>query len=235
MIFFLMINIIYPQNDNTQRFSNNFEYVYSVKKTDNQKDTTTSTPIFAYSRNGYEVDFLQNEYSLGIYYEQKIGIYRPTFELNVAITMYEGKSLVSSTALYCAGYTIIAGAVCWLIEGKNIADITNREKIFFICCLPIALIDGEHHIDIINPPSPENIDCFGLSAFINFRTDVFEKKGVIYAPGIGLQTEYNWGSTENFFARSIALQAGVEYPYEFKLKHFQEVRAFLGVKFSFEK
>jgi hypothetical protein len=189
-----------------------------------------------FERTGIEIDVRQSEITIGFYIEGKMSIYKPILELNTTFNNSEDKLRISYSALYSLGYMFVGMLVGRTITGEPIDggnQKSNNDLIWLILYSPLTLTNAEHHICILTPSNSKSAHSVGLSAFVGFRTDIFNSDWIVYSPGIGIQIDYNWGENDNISSNnSMDFQIGVEYPYEFKLKQFQEVRMFLGLKAS---
>ncbi|MCW8804184.1 MAG: hypothetical protein OQK57_07285, partial [Ignavibacteriaceae bacterium] len=115
-------------------------------------------------------------------------------------------------------------------------DVGKRGKMIYtvILGLPLMLTNAEHHIFLLNAPGPEQTEPTSLSTFISFRTDYFDNKQVIYAPGVGLQVEFNSAVEEGgTFGNSFGLKLGTEFPYDGESDNPVKGKIFLAAKVTF--
>lgn len=187
----------------------------------------TSSPRF-----GLEINGREKEMTLALLSEVQSDFYRMAIKVNTTFLFSGDKTLISTSGLYTLGY-MLAGSLA--LGAIHTEDVGKSGKMIYVIILglPLMLTNAEHHLFLLNAPGPENTEPVAVSTFISFRTDYFDKKRVVYTPGVGVQIEYNWGNEYGFlFGNSLGLKIGTEFPDAGGEKPSQ-ARIFLAVKTTF--
>ena len=183
-------------------------------------------------RGGVEINSREKELTLALLTEAQIDFYRMVIKVNTTFLFDEDKTHISTSGLYSLGYMLVGGMALGAIHTE---DVGKGGKMIYtiILGLPLMLTNAEHHLFLLNAPGPENTEPVSLSTFISFRTDYFDKKRVVYTPGVGVQIEYNWGNDAGIlFGNSLGLKIGTEFP-DAGGENPSQARLFLAVKGTF--
>jgi hypothetical protein len=183
-------------------------------------------------RGGVEINSREKELTLALLTEAQIDFYRMVIKVNTTFLFDEDKTHISTSGLYSLGYMLVGGMALGTIHTE---DVGKGGKMIYtiILGLPLMLTNAEHHLFLLNTPGPENTEPVSLSTFISFRTDYFDKKRVVYTPGVGVQIEYNWGNDAGIlFGNSLGLKVGTEFP-DAGGENPSQARLFLAVKGTF--
>ena len=183
-------------------------------------------------RGGVEINGRQNELTLALLTEGQSDFYRMVIKVNTTFLFDGDKTHISTSGLYSLGYMLVGGLALGTIHTE---DVGKGGKMIYtiILGLPLMLTNAEHHLFLLNTPGPENSEPVSLSTFISFRTDYFDKKRVVYTPGVGVQIEYNWGNDDGFlFGNSLGLKIGTEFP-DAGGERPSQGRLFIAVKTTF--
>lgn len=185
------------------------------------------------SRFGGEVNWRNGEFTVGIFNQVQIGIYRMVVKVNTTFLPQGGETRISSSGLYTLGYMLAASIAMGTIHTEDVGE-KGQTVYALILGSPLLLTNAEHHLFIVNPPGNYQTDPFALSSFIAFRTDYFGPEWIVYSTDVGLQFELNWEDEDGYsFGNSMAFKTGYEFTYDGKKGDFWTSRPFLALEITF--
>lgn len=209
-----------------------FKSIQKIKYSGPQVDISETNEEELPPRFGVEVNSREKEVTLALLTEGQSDFYRMVIKVNTTFLFDEDKTHISTSGLYSLGYMLAGSLALGTIHTE---DVGKGGKMIYtiILGLPLMLTNAEHHLFLLNAPGPENTEPVSLSTFISFRTDYFDKKRVVYTPGVGVQIEYNWGNDAGIlFGNSLGLKVGTEFP-DAGGENPSQARLFLAVKGTF--